>query len=78
MAQSGPAFRCQRDSQVIRATSERVGEGSLRRELKISEQQYSFMPGKSATDAVFDSADGEVLRRSECVAMCLYGSSKIT
>lgn len=60
MAQSGPAFRCQRDSQVIRATSERVGEGSLRRELKISEQQYSFMPGKSATDAVFDSADGEV------------------
>ena len=32
---------------------ERVVEARLRREVKISEQQYGFMPGKSTTDAIF-------------------------
>ena len=32
---------------------ERVVEGSLRSELTFSEKQYSFMPGKSTTYALF-------------------------
>ena len=51
----------------------------LRKEVRVAEQQFGFMPGRSTTDAHnIQSADaaGEVERRAEGGALCVCGSRK--
>ena len=52
---------------------ERIVEKRLSSDLKFSNQQYGFMPGKSANIVCFDSVDGEVQRRSEGATLCVCG-----
>ena len=55
---------------------ERIVEKRLRSDLKFSNQQYGFIPGKSTTDALFALRvlmEIEVQRRSEGATLCVSG-----
>ena len=57
---------------------ERVIEARLRKEVRVAEQQFGFMPGRSTTDTIFSLRDaaGEVEKRAVGGALCVCGSRK--